>query len=172
MNRKKINLYQKVTTLEEYESLVKRNIYPLVVVLDEIEREILEELKKDPDSMKKSRIRVLKSLQENYQEEENSNYENEFYMKLDTVHLQKRVCKGQIILKKLFTYQNEVQYINSFFISDLPEKYVKIGFQPRKSLRESISCEENQTCSIVDLTKKAIEQYQRGCKKKYITHAK
>lgn len=168
---KKMNLYQGVTTLEEAENLVKRNIYPLVVVLDEVEKEILEEFKDDPDVMEKPRI--IQILEENYLDEySKKNNQNEFYIKLDQNRLQKRVCEEQVKLKRFITAENKIQYIDSFFISDVKEKSVMIGLTSQKPFRNSISRGENKVCSIPDLTDQAMDYYQRGNERKYITYVK
>lgn len=168
---KKMDLYQGVTTLEQFETLVKRNIYPLVVVLDEIEKELLEELKDElGDSQKFS---IIKILEENYLNEcGDKKNANEYYIKLNPNHLKKGVQKEQIRLKRLITHQNDVQYIDCFFISDIPEKSVMIGCHPKKILRNYQNRGEHNVLSIIDLTRQAIEQYQRGNEKRDITYVK
>lgn len=164
---KKMNLYQQVATLEEFDNLVKRNIYPLVVVLDEVEKEILEEFKDEPDNIKKPRI--IQILGENYlNEHREKNNQNEFYIKLDQNRLQKRVCEEQVKLKRFITAENKIQYIDSFFISDVKEKSVMIGLTSQKTFKNCISRGENKVYSIPDLTTQALKQYHKQETKKQV----
>lgn len=165
-----INLYQKVSTLEEAKILIKNSKFPLAIEFTKEERKILKYLIIHNEIENNS---IFNRILEYYNQTDIfPNNESISYLTLDTKKLELEFFLNTIHLYKIIFSDDKVKYVYNMYRSNSINESTKIGVVKKKKL--FTRKKDIEIVSLVDLIEELSQKYieQQQNKKNALTKTK